>query len=80
MLWVCAGGPAWAETAAENVSECESGHNTYAYNPSGATGLWQILGQVVFTGSLYDAHVNAQNAVSKFQASGDSWAQWVCQP
>lgn len=79
-LWVSVGGPAWAEAAAYRVTTCESGHNRLAYNPSGATGLWQILGQVVFTGSLYDARVNAQNAVSKFTASGDRWSQWVCQP
>jgi hypothetical protein len=53
--------------------------NTHAYNPSGATGLFQIKGSVV-PGDLYDAHVNALNAVSKFQASGNTWAQWTCQP
>ena len=77
--WLSAGGPAWAEGAAESVAMCESGDNTNAYNPSGATGLFQILGQVV-AGNLYDPLVNALNAVSKFKASGDTWAQWVCQP
>jgi hypothetical protein len=48
-----------------------------AYNPSGATGLWQILGSVV-PGSLYNAYVNALNAVAKFRASGQTFAQWVC--
>jgi hypothetical protein len=79
MVWLCAGGPAWAETSAIGVATCESNLNTHAYNPSGATGLWQILGSVV-GGDLYDAHVNALNAVAKFQASGDTWAQWVCKP
>lgn len=79
MVWTCAGGPSWASQAAVAVSMCESGHNTRAYNPSGATGLFQVLGSVV-PGDLYDAHVNALNAVSKFEASGDSWAQWVCKP
>lgn len=78
-LWLDAGGPAWAETQAENVAYCESGFNTFAYNPSGASGLWQILGEVV-PGNVFDARVNAENAVSKFEASGDTWAQWVCQP
>jgi len=78
MVWECAGGPAWAVGSAETISMCESGHNTNAYNPSGATGLFQILGSVV-SGNLYDAHVNALNAVSKFTASGDTWSQWVCQ-
>lgn len=79
MVWECAGGPAWAAGAAVGIATCESGMNTRAYNPSGATGLFQILGSVV-SGSLWDAHVNALNAVSKFSASGDSWAQWVCRP
>jgi len=78
-LWVSAGGPSWAAYAAYRVTQCESGGNRYAYNPSGATGLWQILGAVV-SGNLYDARVNALNAVAKFTASGDTWAQWVCQP
>ena len=77
MVWECAGGPSWAASSAVTITWCESGHNTSAYNPSGATGLFQILGSVV-PGNLYDAHINALNAVSKFKASGDSWAQWVC--
>jgi phage tail protein X len=77
--WLGAGGPAWAEQAAESVAMCESGDNTNAQNPSGATGLWQILGQVV-PGDLFDPAVNAANAVSKFNASGQTWAQWTCQP
>lgn len=78
-LWVSAGGPAWAERSAAAVAECESGGRSNAYNPSGATGLWQILG-AVRPGSLYDPMSNARNAVAKFEASGDTWAQWVCQP
>lgn len=78
-LWLDAGGPAWAEWSAEEVAWCESGWNTGAWNPSGASGLWQILGYVV-AGNLFDARVNAANAVAKFRASGDSWAQWVCRP
>jgi hypothetical protein len=76
-LWVSAGGPSWAEAAAATIAECESGGRVYAYNPSGATGLWQILGQVV-GGNLWNPYVNALNAVSKFTASGDTFAQWVC--
>ncbi len=77
-LWVSAGGPAWAEAHAASIAECESGGRVTAYNPSGATGLWQILGAVV-AGNLYNPYVNALNAVSKFTASGDTFAQWVCQ-
>ena len=78
-LWVAAGGPAWAEASAATVAECESGGNPRAYNPSGASGLWQILGQVS-VGWIFDPMVNAENAVAKFRASGDTFAQWVCQP
>lgn len=77
VLWLDAGGPAWAEGQAERIAECESGGRTNAYNPSGATGLWQILGSVV-GGNLDDPAVNAANAVAKFRASGDTFAQWVC--
>lgn len=78
-LWISAGGPRWAAPAAARVAECESGGNVHAYNPSGATGLFQILGQVI-PGNLYNPYINALNAVAKFKASGDSWAQWVCKP
>lgn len=77
-LWESAGGPNWAAPQAAQIAECESGGNPQAYNPSGATGLWQILGQVV-AGNLYDPMVNALNAVFKFHESGDTFAQWVCQ-
>ena len=33
-----------------------------------------------FRGSLTNPYTNALNAVSKFRASGDTWAQWVCKP
>lgn len=80
-LWMAAGGPSWARWDAATVAECESGGQQYAYNPSGASGYWQILGQVVFTGrSIFDPMTNALNAVHKFRASGDTFAQWVCQP
>lgn len=77
-LWIRAGGPAWAAAHAAEIAECESGGNPGAHNPSGASGLWQILGQVV-GGNVYDPYTNALNAVSKFRASGDTFAQWVCQ-
>lgn len=77
-LWVSADGPSWAEYRAAAIAECESGGNRYAYNPSGASGIWQILGSVV-SGDLFNPYVNALNAVSKFRASGDTFAQWVCQ-
>lgn len=76
-LWASAGGPSWAASQAASIALCESGGNPQAYNPSGASGLWQILGQVV-PGNIFDPMVNAENAVAKFRASGDTFAQWVC--
>jgi hypothetical protein len=78
-LWEEAGGPSWAASAAAAVAECESGGNQFAHNPSGASGYWQILGQVV-GGDIYNPLVNAENAIAKFRASGDTFAQWVCKP
>ena len=78
-LWVSAGGPPSAEAAAATVAECESGGNPSAYNPSGASGLFQILGAVI-PGNLFNPTVNALNAVAKFKGSGDTFAQWVCKP
>ena len=77
-LWESAGGPSWAAASAATIAECESGGRPTAYNPSGATGIWQILGAVV-GGNLDNPYDNALNAVAKFKASGDTFAQWVCQ-
>lgn len=77
-LWVSAGGPASVEAAAATIAECESGGNAAAENPSGASGLWQILG-TPFPGDPFDAATNARMAVAKFVGAGDSFAPWVCQ-
>ena len=77
-LWVGAGGPASVEAAAATIAECESGGNPRAYNPSGASGLWQILG-VPFPGDPFNGPVNARMAVAKYRAAGDSFSPWVCQ-
>jgi hypothetical protein len=46
-----------------------SGGNPNAYNASGATGLWQILG-AVYPGNLFNPVVNAHNALVKYDAGG----------
>ncbi len=79
-LWLSVGGPGnGVEVQAAEVAECESGGDPAAFNPSGASGLWQILGQVV-AGDIFDPVINAENAVSKYEASGNTWDQWVCKP
>src|SRR5260370_916281 len=72
------GGHSWREGRAVQGDECESGGNTRAYNPSGVGGIGQIRGQVV-PGNIFDVVVKALNAVANFTASGDTFAQWVCQ-
>jgi phage-related protein len=68
-LWIKAGGnPSLAGTMAD-VALAESGGNPNARNPSGASGLWQILGQLV-PGNIFDPMVNALNAVAKFKLQG----------
>lgn len=71
--------PPWAAARAARIAECESGGQQYAHNPSGASGYWQIDGQLV-PGDIYDPKVNAENAVAKFNASGRTWPALVCKP
>jgi len=77
-LWVSAGGPAGASAQAAQIAMCESGGNPRAYNPSGASGLWQILGNP-FPGDPFDPATNARMAVAKYNSAGGSFAPWVCQ-
>lgn len=77
-LWVGAGGPAAVEYTAAQIAECESGGNPNAYNPSGASGLWQILGNP-FPGNPFDPVTNAAMAVAKYRGAGNSFTPWVCQ-
>jgi hypothetical protein len=76
-LWRGAGGPSWAAPRAARIAICESGGRIYAHNPSGASGLWQILG-LPFAGNPYNPYTNARMAVVKFRAAGNSFAPWVC--
>lgn len=76
-LWVAAGGPAGVKWAAARIAECESGGRPWAYNPSGASGLWQILG-VPFPGNPFDPWTNARMAVAKYRGAGYSFSPWVC--
>lgn len=81
-LWEGAGGPYADAWAAAKIAECESGGRINAYNPSGASGLWQILGAPRYwTGSTdwFNPFTNALAAVAKFRQAGDSFAPWVCQ-
>jgi hypothetical protein len=84
-LWVKAGGRRAAAPIMAHIAQAESGGNPLARNPSGASGLWQILGQVV-SGNIFDPLVNARNAISKsgngrnlhpWDASRAAWQRFV---
>jgi hypothetical protein len=68
-LWIRAGGPSPIANLMAAIARAESGGNPNAYNPSGATGLWQILGAIL-PGNLRDPMVNARNAVAKYRTQG----------
>src|SRR5271169_725521 len=76
-LWEQAGGSKGFAALMAGVAEVESGGNPQAYNPSGATGLWQIewpLYKGIVPGAatqqdLYNPQVNAAAAV---KLSGNS--------
>jgi hypothetical protein len=73
-LWIAAGGSPGIATLMAHVAIAESGGQPGVRNPSGATGLWQILGSMV-PGNLTDPMVNARNAVAKYRAQGlGAWA------
>jgi Lysozyme like domain len=75
-LWINAGGPKALAPTMAAIAEAESGGCSAAYNASGATGLWQILGAVnpADQGSLYSPQVNAKEAVLKYKTQGlNAW-------
>ncbi len=70
------------------VAQCESGLNPDAANPSGATGLFQIM-PATWNGTSFqpytwakatNAGLNTQVAFSLFSKDGYQWRQWGCKP
>lgn len=59
------------------IAEAESSGNSQAQNPSGATGLWQILGNP-FPGNAFDPLTNAKMAVAKYRSQGlGAWTTYT---
>jgi hypothetical protein len=78
-LWINAGGPKNLAPTAAAIAEAESGGNSDARNPSGASGLWQILGNP-FPGNPFDPATNARMAVAKWREApdgGQNFSPWV---
>ena len=79
-LWINAGGPKALAPTMAAIAEAESGGNSNAYNASGATGLWQILGAVYpkDQASLRNPTVNAHEAVAKYKTQGlGAWVTYT---
>ena len=70
-LWIQAGGPSNIASLMASIALAESGGNASITNNqgSGATGLWQILGNP-FPGNAKDPLTNAKMAVAKYQSQG----------
>lgn len=76
-LWVNAGGPKNLAPTMAAIAEAESGGNSDARNPSGASGLWQILGNP-FPGNPFDPATNARMAVAKYKSQGlGAWVTYT---
>jgi transglycosylase-like protein with SLT domain len=76
-LWREAGGPAGVAHLMAAIAMAESGGNPNAYNPSGASGLWQILG-LPFPGNPFNPLTNARMAVSKYFSQGlGAWVTYT---
>jgi|SRR5271163_445131 len=79
-LWDSAGGPQNLAPTEAAIAEAESSGNSQAYNASGASGLWQILGAVnpADQSNLFDPTVNAHEAVLKYNSQGlDAWETYT---
>lgn len=69
----------WAALMAA-IAEAESGGNPSAYNSSGASGLWQILGAVhaADQSQLFNPQTNASEALAKLESQGlGAWTTYT---
>lgn len=76
-LWVKNGGSKALAPVMAAIAMAESGGCSSAENPSGASGLWQILGNP-FPGDAFNPNVNAKMAVSKYKSQGlGAWTTYT---
>lgn len=70
--------PDWAAERMVRIARCESGYRPEAYNPSGASGLWQIMPfwQNAWPGNYFDPWTNAAVAYQIWLTQG--FGAWVC--
>jgi hypothetical protein len=79
-LWINAGGPKALAPVMAAIAEAESGGCSTAYNASGATGLWQILGAVDPSdqSKLTNPSINAKEALLKYKDQGlGAWVTYT---
>jgi hypothetical protein len=79
-LWINAGGSKALAPTMAAIAMAESDGCSTALNPSGASGLWQILGAVDPSdqGNLFDPAVNAKEATLKYSSQGlGAWVTYT---
>jgi hypothetical protein len=79
-LWINAGGNRAIAPVMAAIALAESSGRSDAYNASGASGLWQILGAVNQSdqNQLFNPIVNAHEAVLKYQTQGlGAWVTYT---
>ena len=83
--WQCVlrsvGWDEWDIPEAGRKIQCESGFDPFAYNPSGASGWFQVMMPLhayrLRSGEdIFDVYVNARVALEIFRERG--WEAWVC--
>ncbi len=78
--WICQPQYLWPCEVALGVAWCESRHDPTEWNPSGATGLFQIMlplwSDLMHGRDPYDPYVNTQGAYELWLEQG--WAPWDC--
>jgi Lysozyme like domain len=79
-LWINAGGAKALAPTMAAIAMAESAGCSTALNPSGASGLWQILGAVdpADQKNLFDPAVNAKEATLKYSSQGlGAWVTYT---